>query len=336
MLRRVRLSVSTGIVSFLGASAPAFAVSPPGPPGVDCPPLVVPCPTPGPRVVVEVPPPQITFKQAPPTCVTAPAAPRCNPSLQCYPFSFPGPAVAVQSHGFYAPQPQMGFAPQPQMGFAPQPQMMVAQPQMGFAAPQQMMMVAQPQMAVAPQMGFAVGGIPQMGLVPGQAMGFVHGGGVPMAGVGPQMQMGFPTAGHAGFGFAGAGAGASIPFAASGLGSSSDDLDAYAAAQKAFIETSHRKEETALNERLSAHRRVGERLGISPQSKGADGKSAFGTGPNTQDIPTQIAQIRKELAVLREAVQTHNAILQQLHPQIPAPANPPGNPLAPAPKPGGN
>jgi hypothetical protein len=112
------------------------------------------------KVVVECPPPEVTFKRAAPTCVRAPGAPGCAPGVQCYPFSIP------QSGPAYAPQRMM--TPAPQMMMAPQ---MLAAPQMMMAPAPQMMMapVAAPMMA------------PAMMAAPGPMMGL----GAPGCGAGP-------------------------------------------------------------------------------------------------------------------------------------------------------
>lgn len=78
-----------------------------------CPPPAA-CPVPGPKVVVELSPPEVTFKRAEPTCVEAPAGPRaggCRPGYRCYPITIPAP----QAPGFYAPA---GYAAPVHAGYA--------------------------------------------------------------------------------------------------------------------------------------------------------------------------------------------------------------------------
>lgn len=127
---RVRSWLPASLMALVPLSGVALA-NPPTPP----------CPTPkapATRIIVEMSPPEITFKQAAPVSVRAPAA--HSPPYQCYPFTFPPQAPAAypappyqaptlvplmppypvaSSAGFYPVSPLQTFAPPQPAFYAP-------------------------------------------------------------------------------------------------------------------------------------------------------------------------------------------------------------------------
>jgi hypothetical protein len=158
----------------------------------ECSPAPAPCP---PKVVVEIPPPIVTFKQAGPTCVKAPCAGPCGTSMMCFPFSiqaqlppapyYPAPQVyatpapvamapvsyapASYAPASYAPAPvamaPVAMAPAAPLQYAPAPAAAPMAPPPGFA----------PSSCGSPSSGLS-GGAFGLGGSPGGAFGL---GGLP-------------------------------------------------------------------------------------------------------------------------------------------------------------
>jgi hypothetical protein len=292
MSRHSRLWLLAGFVGLLAPAAgladPCKTVS-----EAACATPVTACP---PRVVVEVPPPEVIFKQAPPTCVKAPrptcAAGECAPSMVCVPFSV---TVPVQPPPMLLPTAPVYSAPAMAPLGAQAP--MMAAPAPVMAAP---MAYAPAPVAMAPAAAAPVMAVP----APAMA--------VPMAAAAPQATpapgYGVPQAAPCG---AGSGFGLGQAGAAFGLGATSPgDLEALAAAQRTYQQATLRNQMADIERHRSAISAAAAAYGVSlrpdegkPSSAGAAAGAARSSSGDGDSVLQEIAKMRQDVLKLQGEVQ---------------------------------
>jgi hypothetical protein len=223
-------------------------------------------------VVVELSPPEVTFKHAEPTCVRAPAGAggrpgSCGPSVQCFPFTIPGQPAG----------PAVGYAP-----FA------------GYAAP-----AGYPLMAPA---GYAAPGYAPVAAVPSFAPAAV-----PM--LAAPAGVGFPAPHPAPCGAAAGPGGFPHTGPLAGLGGlTSKDLEAMAKRQREFERMDAELRLADIRKLHDAVLAQAAAAGVAPPAAPLQA----GAGGAGDDLAAKVDRLQQAMEGLLRVVDNHNKALEEL------------------------